>query len=88
MNRVHRLKCWPSAFKAVRSGVKTFEFSKNDRDFAVGDTLVLEEWDPSSVNGMGDYTENKAYCTVTYCLFGGQFGIPEDYVCMSILVTG
>ncbi len=44
----HQLKCWPRFFKAVRDGSKTFEARKADRTYAVGDTLVLCEWDPNT----------------------------------------
>ena len=42
----HELKTWPQYFAAVRSGKKRFEIRRNDREFAVGDVLVLREFDP------------------------------------------
>ena len=41
---IHELKIWPQYFDAIASGIKTFEVRKDDRGFAVGDTLVLKEW--------------------------------------------
>ncbi len=41
---VHNLKSWPGTFDAVASGVKTHEIRKADRDFKVGDLVVLSEW--------------------------------------------
>lgn len=42
----HELKCWPKFFEAIRDGSKTFEIRKDDRDYRVGDMLVLREWNP------------------------------------------
>lgn len=42
----HKLKCWPEFFIVVQSGRKNFEIRKNDRDYKVGDELILSEWAP------------------------------------------
>ncbi len=42
----HELKCHPEYFSRVASGQKTFEIRKNDRDFQVGDIIILKEYDP------------------------------------------
>ena len=42
----HNLKTWPSFFQAVKSKIKPFEIRENDRNFEVGDTLILEEFSP------------------------------------------
>lgn len=42
----HTLKTLRSYWRALANGTKTFEVRRNDRDFAVGDTLVLECWAP------------------------------------------
>lgn len=46
MAEVHNIKIWPEFFRQVKSGNKPFEVRKNDRDYKVGDTLILEEYDP------------------------------------------
>jgi hypothetical protein len=47
MSTTHHLKTHPGPFADVLAGLKQFEIRKNDRAFAVGDVLVLEEWDPA-----------------------------------------
>lgn len=76
---VHKLKLFPEYFDAVANGIKTFEIRKNDRDYKVGDTLRLYEFDPE---------EEARTCdvAVTYILTHEDFpdGIPEDYCVMGI----
>lgn len=42
----HDLKTWTEYFQAVKSGDKTFEIRENDRNFKVGDVLLLREFIP------------------------------------------
>jgi hypothetical protein len=44
--QTHRLKTWPVFFRDVIDGKKDFELRKDDRDFRVGDWILLEEFDP------------------------------------------
>ncbi len=41
----HALKTATEFFRPMSRGDKTFEIRENDRDFRVGDTLRLEEYD-------------------------------------------
>lgn len=88
MARSHRLKTWPEYFEAIASGAKTFEVRRDDRGFAVGDMLVLEEWDPSPE--MPDiakgYTGRILKRLVSYKLPGGKFGLDAE-MCVLALAT-
>lgn len=76
----HALKTWPDFFDAMLSGKKRFEIRKNDRDFQVGDRLLLREWIPSGEF----YTGRKAYFYVDYILDAPKFGMRSGFVVMSV----
>ena len=91
----HNLKIWPDQYALLRSGLKTFEFRKNDRDFQVGDILLLREWDPGSGTretgpwASGHYTDADWILRgVTHVLRGPDFGVPEGYAVLSLAVSG
>lgn len=75
----HELKIWPEYFSAVASGKKRFELRKNDRDFKVGDTLILSEFDPNK----NAFTGNAKRVRVTYLLAGPSFGLAEGFCILS-----
>jgi hypothetical protein len=77
---IHELKTWKQYFRMLYSGSKTFEVRKHDRDFKLGDELVLKEWD----NETNQYTGRFLHRRVDYILHGGQFGIEKGFVIMSI----
>lgn len=83
--RTHELKTWPSFFAALLDGSKTFEVRRNDRDFAVGDVLVLREWDPTpSLYEPRGTTGKSTTRVVTYVLRGGEFGIEAGFCVLGL----
>lgn len=77
--KTHYIKTAPRFFGDISSGVKNFECRKNDRDYQVGDTLVLQEWLPGV-----EYTGRELKRYVVYLLPGGAFGIAEGYCVMGL----
>lgn len=73
--KIHKLKTLPKYFKAQLLGNKQFEVRKNDRDFHVGDVLILEEY-------QGGYSGVVLYVRVTYVLRGFE-GLKDGYVVLS-----
>lgn len=71
---IHTLKTWPEPFDAISRGLKTYEIRRNDRDFKVGDVLILHEWDPS----IKAYSRRLAVRSVTYMTQGGEWGLPDN----------
>lgn len=76
----HDLKIWSRHFEAVISGKKKAELRKNDRNFQVGDTLLLRE----VTEPQCEYTGRKTYVTVTHIIKGGEMDVlsfePQDTV--------
>lgn len=80
---IHELKTWPAFFWPVVHGDKTFELRKNDRDFQVGDVLVLREWDPVTEQYTG---ASSPGWHVTYVLAAEMSGwvLQPGYVVLGI----
>lgn len=88
------LKCWPPHFAAVADGKKTFELRRNDRNFQVGNRLLLREWIP----GAGQPPEHEGYTgrvlsvVVTDMLRatsqrGVGWGLRPGYVVLSVRIS-
>ena len=80
--RKHYLKTDPEYFQAVKKRKKRFEMRFNDRNYQVGEILVLQEFD----RNVGNYTGSPDLTLlITYALTVKPF-VPEGYICMSINV--
>lgn len=75
----HELKIMPEYFQAVWNGTKTFEVRRNDRNFKVGDMLVLLEWDTEK----NEWTGSGICKRVTYILDEPEF-VKAGYVIMGL----
>lgn len=84
----HELKTDTAVFQQSWDGIKTFELRLNDRDFSVGDTLLLRE---TVYNGMEmkdgkpfEYTGRAIEQEVCTVLHGPIYGLADGWVIMSI----
>ena len=70
----HELKILPKWFEDVQSHKKNFEIRKADRDFNIGDYLILKEWERDK------YTGRYVVRQIEYIYKGdGKYGLSEDY---------
>lgn len=101
--RIHYFKCWPEPFEAMAIFTKLHEIRKDDRVDrpAVGDLVVLREWQPSfkpgevvfvkagdpipTAFGSGDYTGRSLERRVTHVSVPGTWGLPSDLYVMTLL---
>lgn len=61
----HIVKSWPQFFQPISAGTRTSDIRlKTDRDFKIGDQMLLEEFDPFG----GGYTGNKLLVEITHII--------------------
>lgn len=77
--RVHELKIWPEYFSLHCRGLKTFEIRNNDRNFQVGDSLVLKEYFPE----LNQYSGRSIIKPVKDIFEGGKLGLEPGFVIIS-----
>lgn len=76
----HDLKCWPEPFEQSLAGLKPYEIRVDDRDYRVGDSLLLREWRPEP----GEYTGRSHRLLVTSKTAGGTWGLPADLCVLGV----
>lgn len=80
--KIHTLKTWNTFFKDVRIGRKTFEFRRNDRDFEVGDKLILKEYNYR----YDEYSGHSLEVYISYIIDGTDIeGIEEGFCVLGIV---
>ncbi|HGF7570161.1 TPA: DUF3850 domain-containing protein [Enterococcus hirae] len=57
----HRIKIKSQYFSAVAKGLKTFEIRYNDRQYKVGDKIILQE-----IDRLGSYTGQEIQAFISY----------------------
>lgn len=75
----HSIKIQKQYFNKVLSKEKTFELRKNDRNYKIGDTLILKEIDDHDLN-----TGHSVTVEITYILNGPCYGLEAGFCIMSV----
>lgn len=79
MAKTHYIKTLTEYFQDVFLRKKNFELRFNDRDYEVGDILVLQDYNGERLTG------NEAYRTVTYILDDAEkFGLMKGFIIMGM----
>jgi len=71
---IHNLKCQQLWFDDIINGKKQFEIRKDDRNYEVGDFILLEEWNPE----IKKYSGRGITITITY-LIRNMFFLKDGY---------
>ena len=77
--KVHVLKIYPEYYDDVANGIKTFELRKNDRDYQIGDIVLLNEYDSKTER----YTGRICGFEIIY-IYSGSIGLQPDYIILGI----
>lgn len=77
---VHKLKTHPEFFNELWKGNKKFEVRKDDRSFAIGDRLRLQEYFPQENRHSG----REVAALIAYKMTGEEWGIKEGYCILSL----
>ena len=84
--KVHDLKCDPVPFNAVWNLDKSYEIRNDDRNFQIGDRLLLREHDRSVNGDVGEYLGRAVRARITHKLAGGTYGLPDDTCALGFVV--
>lgn len=86
--KTHELKVDQDAFDAVQDGCKTFEIRKADREFRVGDAILLRcTFYTGAEMAAGSpliYTGETARRIITHILRGPIFGLADEWAILSL----
>lgn len=76
---IHELKIEQRFYEDIANGIKKFELRKDDRDFKIGDTLCLREYQNSAYSG------RMIFKKIEYILRdGGDYGLRKGFCILGI----
>jgi len=86
--KIHELKTDPNVFAISFSGIKPWEIRKNDRNFKVGDLLILKETISTGEEMKNGapliYTGRILSRLINYILDGNIYGLEANWVIMTV----
>ena len=98
--KLHELKIKEEYLEDIKSGKKTFELRKNDRDYQVGDLIhfikvsnqelwsgavPLIDYETNKIATKAVYIDDNALYQITYILKDvPQYGLDKDYCILGI----
>lgn len=77
----HELKSHKFFFKYFLTDIKCYEIRKKDRDYQIGDVLILKEYDPEK----NDYTGRMCTREIVYIITGQEHSIGEGLIMMTLI---
>ena len=87
---VHRLKCWTNFYDEIVAGRKRHDLRRaHDRNFRVGDRILLCEFDPN----LGIYTGREQLVEISYITSAEQpcalsdLALHRDFCILSIVLV-
>ncbi|WP_394178452.1 DUF3850 domain-containing protein [Marinomonas posidonica] len=80
--QAHQLKIHQDFWNDLVEGKKTAEIRRNDRDYKVGDILLIKAF-PVDAEGYQHETDSEVRI-ITHITEGGQYGIEKGYCLLSM----
>lgn len=74
----HELKICSRYFDAILDGKKGFEIRHNDRNYHIGDTVILKEW------GNNKFSGREIHAVIDYLLDDKFVGLSDGYVAFQL----
>ena len=88
---IHELKTDPLVFAESWNDKKRFEIRKDDRNFEIGDILVLKETKYTGEEMKNGkplfYTGFELKVKITYKLPVGSYGLEKEWTVLSVIIT-
>lgn len=81
---IHSLKCWPIPFSAIYHGEKNWELRKDDRQYSIGNYLLIKEWDNEKQEYTGSFVEKQIVWILRSC---PEWGLMDGFCILSLGAT-